>query len=159
MANSLENNRAFLKALCYEAGRIVPSETPTKILARIVERQRAKYCGEHSIPNQDSEILEFVMRMRGADDNEIQRALDELIPIDVLASIEDVSVETVKENREQAKEARKAHGVFSSEAREARQDLRLDRRSSRVGRRERRRDSMTGTDRVNNFVSLVGALK
>lgn len=157
MAGKLDSNRPFLKAMCYSGGRIVPSDCSTRILAKIVERMRATYSEEHSIPNQDSEILEFIMRMRGADKLEIQQALDELIPLQVLASIEDVSVETVAENRQQAKEARKTHGVFSSEARAARADLRLDRRTSRVGRRERRRDSMTGTDRVNNLVNLVGA--
>lgn len=131
MAKGSNANRALLKALAYVAGYIPESNTPTAVLRQMVERARARMGNEHSIPNQDSEILDFILFHAGLDPNERQNAMDELMPLEQLATIAQASVETVKENRAQVREARRAKGLFSKEARAARQDLRQDRRSSR----------------------------
>lgn len=71
------------------------------------------------------------MKLQGADENEIENSLDALMPLSQVATITGQSIETVKENRQQVVEARKTTGIFSKETREARQDLRADRKATR----------------------------
>jgi hypothetical protein len=128
--------RRFYELLCYVAKAIPENGQPESVLKAIIGRaQHAMGNREHNVPDTSSEILAFVMRAGGADENEVAQAIDELTPASTVASMDGVSVETVQENRKQFREARKQHGFFSSEAKSARQDLRRDRRESRRARR------------------------
>lgn len=146
--------RRFLEQLCFEGGFIVEEGTPIGVLKAIIGKvQNAHGDYEHSVPDQMSERLAYFMRCQGADPNEIAQAIEELVPAAVVATIEGASVETVRENRKQVREARKTHGVFSAEARSARKDLRRDRRASRRARRR----SGSGVD-TGDLVKLAAAM-
>lgn len=126
----------FLQSLCIAAGYIPDASYSISELKSIIAVTRSQLGAEHSVPNQLSEILQFIMFAQGADENEVRQAVQETIPAKDMATVQGVSVETVKENRQQLREARKTSGIFSQEAREARADLREDRRASRISRRK-----------------------
>jgi hypothetical protein len=146
--------KRYLQALAIVSGFVPDSSMNVSALSSIVSVSRAKMGSEHSLPDQLTEIVQFVMNGLGSDPNEIQRALAETIPAKDIATVEGVSVESVQENRQQVREARKTTGVFSAETRAARQDLRQDRRATR---RERRKGGTTGAAAVAGF--LGGLLK
>lgn len=150
--------RRFLDVMCFIGGYIPEDKTPTSTLKAIIAKvQDSQGDYEHSVPDQRSEILRYVLKANGADENEIRQAIDELIPANVMASVEGVSVETVRENRQQVKEARKQYGMFSKEAKAARKDLRQDRRASRRARR-RAGGGFNWGQAATNAASIVGAL-
>jgi hypothetical protein len=90
------------------------------------------------LPDQYDETIRLTLRLLGNDPNEVRQIMSESLDPEVVADVQGATVETVKENRAQARSARKQFGFFSKEARAARQDLRSDRRTTR---RERRRQA------------------
>lgn len=151
--------RMYYFALCVSVGYIPEASASLNAMKNIIAVYRSQMGGEHSVPNQKSEIIHFMMKAQGADDNEIHAAIQELIPADQFASVAAVSVETVKENRQQVRESRKTTGMFSEETKAARKDLRQDRRASRRERRRGSRGSGRGRETVTaamNFASKFG---
>jgi hypothetical protein len=151
----------YATAMATVAGVIPDTGMPLNKLMHVAGIAVAQKRGgtEHELPNKQSEVVAAVMTAMGADPNEVAQALTEMLPADMIASVEGVSVETVQENRAQVKAARKAHGVFSAEAKEARQDLRADRKTMRQDRRARRREAGGGSGFVDTAANVLAFLK
>jgi hypothetical protein len=131
--------RFYALAMATNAGLIIENGMPTKTLEKVAGYAIARLTGNrnHELPNQDTEIIEAILIAQGHDETEIAQMMAETVPDELVAQAEGLTVETVKENRQQLRAARRQYGAGSKEVREARRDLISDRKESRRSRRRK----------------------